>query len=262
MSENRIIIEQFNKGAQNFDSWSVTQDERMIRGLSDFCGLSKEDHMLDVACGTGAFSLFSAGMVESVTGVDISEGMISIARKNAKKRSVENISFYCQDVESIELEDHLFSIVVSKSAFHHMKNYQKVFSGMVNYCQDGGRICIQDIMAYDNDKLDSFFEQMELLIDASHYKTYSKREFFNLYKENSIKLASVFESESKLDFYDYVGHVVQSDLSCNKIKELLEKGLKDPEIASCFVEEDGRLLWKRKVCTIIGHKDKKNIIGS
>ncbi|UJF34784.1 class I SAM-dependent methyltransferase [Paenibacillus hexagrammi] len=257
MSENQIIIEQFNKGAQNFDNWSVTQDEKMLKGLSDFCGLSKEDRMLDVACGTGAFSLFSARAVESVQGVDISEGMIGIAREHAMKRHLNNVRFHCQDVENIELEEHPFSIVVSRSAFHHMKNYQKVFSGMVNYCQDGGRICIQDIMAYDNEKQDHFFEQMEVLIDASHFKTYSKREFFNLYKESGIKLSSVFESESKLDFYDYVGHVVQSEQSNKRIKELLDRGLKDPEIASCFVEQDGRLLWIRKVCTIIGHKIEK-----
>ncbi|MEW9701809.1 class I SAM-dependent methyltransferase [Paenibacillus sp. SI8] len=257
MSENQIIIEQFNKGAQNFDSWSVTQDEKMLKGLSDFCGLSQEDRMLDVACGTGAFSLFSARTVERVKGVDISEGMIGIARENAMKRNLNNVSFHCQDVENIDLENHLFSIVVSRSAFHHMRNYQKVFSCMVHYCREGGRICIQDIMAYDNEKLDRFFEQMELLIDASHYKTYSKREFFNLFKESGLKLSSVFESESKLDFYDYVDHVVQSESSSQKIKELLEMGLEDPEIASCFEEQNGRLLWKRKVCTIIGHRDEK-----
>lgn len=257
MSENLIIKEQFDKGARNFDNWSVTQNEKMMRGLADFCQLSPADQMLDVACGTGAFSLFVAPMVTAVTGIDISEGMIRIARENAQQRKIGNATFDCQDVEEIRLPDGSFSVVVSKSAYHHMKNYQKVFAGMVRCCQEGGRTCIQDIMAYGDPKQDSYFEEMELLIDESHYKTYSKREFFDLYKENGVKVVGLFDSETYLDFYDYVGHTVQSTLNREKVDALLQKGLEDPEIASCFLHQEGRLLWKRKVCTIVGQKGVK-----
>lgn len=254
MNENKLIIEQFNKGALNFDSWSVTQNEKEMKSLSEFCELNKKDVLLDVACGTGAFSLFSSSRVNSVTGIDISEGMIEVASENKINKKIENVKFLCQNVEDIEMDNDLFSVVISKSAFHHMKNYKKVFAEMARCCQPGGRICIQDIMAYENDKVNDYFEYMEALIDKSHYKTYSKREFFNLFKDNNIKISGIFESESQLDFHDYVEHVVQSKSNKGKIALFLMQALKNPDIASCFIEKEGRLLWKRKVCTIIGYK--------
>jgi ubiquinone/menaquinone biosynthesis C-methylase UbiE len=253
--KNTLIKEQFNKGARNFDNWSVTQNEKIMRGIADFCDLTHSDNLLDMACGTGAFSIYAAAIVNSVTGVDISEGMIGVAQANAGKRNLENVSFYCRDVEDIELGDALFSVVVSKSAFHHMRNYQQVFRKMARYCQSGGRICIQDIMSYDDQTRDGFFEEIESLVDISHYQTHSKRDFYNLYKENGIKLLQLFESESKLDFYDYIGHVTQSAMNYRKTLELLREGLDDPAIAACFLEAEGRLLWRRKVCTIVGRKD-------
>lgn len=254
MNQNSVVKEQFNKGAQNFNNWSVTQNERMLKGLADFCELSKNDHLLDVACGTGAFALFAAELVDQVTAIDISEGMIQLAREIVRQRKLENINFICRNVEDIGLKGEQFSVIVSKSAFHHMPNYKKVFSEMVSCCRPGGRIVIQDIMAYKQDKLDVYFEEMERLVDISHYKTYSKSEFFTLFKENGLKLTGIFESESKLDFYDYVEHVVPTDSSYQKITELLSRGFSDPQIAACFLEENGRLLWKRSVCTIIGNK--------
>ncbi|WP_113672091.1 class I SAM-dependent methyltransferase [Vallitalea guaymasensis] len=254
MNENSKIIEQFNKGARNFNDWSVTQDEKSIKALADFCELSKSDIVLDIACGTGAFSLLAARYADNVKGIDISKGMINIAKENAKKRELDNVHFYCQNVEDIDVDNQLFSLVISRSAFHHMKRYKNVFLQMVRCCKTDGRICIQDIISYDNKKLDNYFEEMEQLIDKSHYRSYTKREFFNLYKENNIKVLGLFESESNMDFYDYVEHTMQNDISRKNIDKLLMKGLDDEEIASCLVEKNGRILWKRKVCTIIGSK--------
>jgi ubiquinone/menaquinone biosynthesis C-methylase UbiE len=250
----RLVIAQFDAGAEHFDSWSVTSDGRMLRGLAEFCGVTQEDELLDVACGTGAFALHAAALARSVTGVDISAGMIAVARKNASDRGLGNARFVRQNVEGLGFEDDTFSMVVSRSAFHHMARHQEVFAEMVRCCRPGGTVCVQDIMAYDEEKTDRFFERMEILVDRSHHRTYTKRDFFDLYRDNDMKLDALFESESLLDFNDYVDHVTQTDDSRSEITRLLDEGLADPDIASSFVERDGRLLWKRRVCTIKGRK--------
>ncbi|CAL9361206.1 class I SAM-dependent methyltransferase [Streptomyces sp. enrichment culture] len=254
MSTHRAVIEQFNEGAEHFDSWSVTKDERMLRGLAEFCELSANDDLLDVACGTGALALYGARRVRSVTGVDISEGMIAVARRNAAERGLANTSFVCRNVERLDLEADRFSVVVSRSAFHHMARHREVFAGMVRCCRPGGRLCIQDVMAYGDEKKDRYFEEMERLIDRSHHLTYGKREFFELFKDNGVKVTGLFESESLLDFHDYVEHVAQTEDSRRAIGRLLTAGLADADIATEFAEHDGRLVWRRKVCTIRGRK--------
>lgn len=254
METNVLVKNQFNKQARNFSDWSITRDLNLLKALFDFCGLKPGDNLLDTACGTGAFAVFSAKKIKEVKGVDISDRMIAIARKRAAESNLENIRFTCHDVEGIPFDNNLFSVVVSRSAFHHMKNYPGVFGEMLRCCKEEGRICIEDIVLYENRKLDDFFEKLEITIDASHQASLSKKDIFNLYKQNQVKVLRLFASESKLHFDDYVNHAVQPDNGKQKIRELMRLGLEDKDISRCFVMENETLFWKRKVFTIVGQK--------
>ena len=92
MDKNRMVKVQFNRQAQNFSDWSVTQNPRILQYLFDFSKMVQEDNLLDVACGTGAFSIFSGMRIKSVYGVDVSDGMIEIAKKQATAN--QNIRLY------------------------------------------------------------------------------------------------------------------------------------------------------------------------
>jgi ubiquinone/menaquinone biosynthesis C-methylase UbiE len=257
MRKNRIVKDQFNKQAQNFSHWDITQNEKIHQSLFIFCGLQPGDVLLDAACGTGAFAIFAAKKIKEVKGVDISENMIEIAKKQAKKTGLKNIEFICDDVENLPCADETFTVVLSKSAFHHMKNYETVFKEMIRCCQKGGKICIEDIVAYDDKKLDDFFEELEKEIDLSHHLSLSKRAIFNLYKQNNIKVLRLFESTAELDLNDYINHAVQSKNSKQKINERLELALKDKEISPYLINKEKMLYWKRKVFTIVGQKEIK-----
>jgi tRNA/tmRNA/rRNA uracil-C5-methylase (TrmA/RlmC/RlmD family) len=58
--------------AQTFSNWSVTKNEEYMHAYFEFIDLQKEDEMLDVACGTGEFSVFYARRIKGVHGIDIS----------------------------------------------------------------------------------------------------------------------------------------------------------------------------------------------
>lgn len=58
---------------------------------------------------------------------------------------------------------------------------------MIRCCMPGGKISIQDIRAYDDDYVNSFFEKLDKLIDISHNKTFTVSEFNRLYTANKIK---------------------------------------------------------------------------
>jgi ubiquinone/menaquinone biosynthesis C-methylase UbiE len=254
MRKNRIVKDQFNRQAQNFNHWDITQNENIHQSLFIFCGLQPGEVLLDVACGTGTFAIFAAKKIKAVKGVDISENMIEIAKKQAKKSGLKNVEFTCHDVENIPCANETFPVVLSKSALHHMKDYEAVFKEMIRCCQIGGRICIEDIIAYDDKKLDDFFEALEVEIDRSHNRSLSKRTIFNLYKQHNIKVLRLFESAVELDVDDYVNHAVQSKNSKQKINQLLLAGLKNKNISPSFIKKEKSLYWKRKVFTIIGQK--------
>jgi len=158
MSEiHEIIKRQFDKQAKNFSSWSVTKNTEYQNAYFDFCAISPQDTLLDFACGTGDSVIAVAPRIRYAHGVDISNGMIEIAKKQAMQANVENARFLCHPVESTPFEDESFSIIICRSAFHHFYHYETIFNEMLRCCQIGGRISIQDIVAYPDDKINDFF---------------------------------------------------------------------------------------------------------
>ena len=98
--------------AEKFSNWSVTKNIEYQSAYFDFCGISPQDTLLDMACGTGEYALFAAPLVKSVHGVDISEGMITVAQKQAQDKGLKNVSFLCQPVERTPFEDETFSMII------------------------------------------------------------------------------------------------------------------------------------------------------
>lgn len=254
MTVNLQVKEQFNKQAEKFSQWAVTGDERIHRSLYSFLGIKEDDRLLDFACGTGAFAVYAAQRAKAVQGVDISEKMIEIAAESARQRGLNNIDFWCCDVEKVPFANESFQCVISKSAFHHMKNYKRVFKEMVRCCQKQGRICIEDIISYDDNVLDQYFEELECKIDNSHNLSLPQLEIINLYRQNEIRIFRLFESIALLNFVDYVNHAVQTEKARKKISNMLKEGLKDNRISQWFVTENNILFWKRKVITIVGER--------
>jgi ubiquinone/menaquinone biosynthesis C-methylase UbiE len=258
MDSKEIIKRQFDRQAQSFSNWSVTRNEEYMQAYFEFIGFRKEDELLDVACGTGEFSLFCARRIKGVHGVDISEGMIELARKHASAVGLTNVTFECHDVEHIPCADSSFSVVQCRSAFHHMDAYPRVFKEMLRCCRPGGRMAVQDIMAYDNPKVNSFFEALEKEVDVSHNATLYRQEFIDLFDRNRVEVIRSLVVEVELNFREYLGHAVQSESGVERIGDLVDKGLRDRDISRfLYMNVDKELVIKRAVFLILGQKREK-----
>lgn len=251
---HEIVKRQFDQQAQKFSDWSVTKNIEYQKAYFDFCGISSQDTVLDFACGTGEYAIFAARKVKYVHGVDISKGMIETARKQAAQANVQNISFLCHPVEQTPFKDGSFSLVFCRSAFHHFQDYEGIFDEMIRCCHRGGRISIQDIVAYADERIDRFFEEFERAVDVSHHKTLGKEYIQSLYDRRNIEIRNIFEIEIELNLQEYLGHAQQSEENKRKLSNLLEKGLDDPDISKYFIDNNGDLFFKRGVFLILGQK--------
>lgn len=95
-----LVRRQFNKQARNFSEWAVTGNTEYLERYFGFCGIRRDDTLLDVACGTGELSIFAAERVGSVLAVDISDKPIEIATVKAESRNLQNVKFVAHDVDS------------------------------------------------------------------------------------------------------------------------------------------------------------------
>lgn len=96
--------------------------------------------VLDLACGTGNMSLIFARDNYQVTGVDLSNGMLEVAREKAKEARLK-INFIEADLCSFQLEekyDLAISLFDSLNYILNLEDLKKVFQNVYYSLRDGG----------------------------------------------------------------------------------------------------------------------------
>jgi len=89
----------------------------------------------------------SVGKNGFVYGIDISDGMLEKARKNAVKLDVTNASFIKAELESLPLEDGTVDLLISNCTLNHSTDKQAVWNEIFRILKKGGRFVVSDIYA-------------------------------------------------------------------------------------------------------------------
>ena len=98
--------------------------------------------LLDCGCGTGAvLALLEKEYPDKTfTGIDLSEGMLEIA----KNRNLKKTDFLCGDCEELPFPDESFDVVLCSHSFHHYPNPQRFFHSVFRVLRPGGRLILRD----------------------------------------------------------------------------------------------------------------------
>lgn len=250
----QLIKSQFNKQAKKFANWSVGKNVEYLQAYLDFCEITPEEKLLDVACGPGDFTIYAGQKVNLAHGVDISDKEIDIANRQATELGLTKVKFLCSDVEFLPYEDNFYSLVTCKSAFHHFINPDKVLKEMKRCCMKENKISIQDIVMYEDLYVNNFFEKFDKLVDISHNRTLSVFEIKQLYSINEIELVKEFRLDVDLHFDEYLNHAHQDQKSRNAIESLIKDGLNDKRLNNFLFYKKNELYFRRPVYLIIGLK--------
>lgn len=102
----------------------------------------KPEHILEVATGTGTVALLLAQEGYRVTGFDIAERMVEVARKKANEHGVgDRVTFLCQDATTLNLAQQFGMAICLFDSFNYIltaKGLQDAFSGIYRALVPGG----------------------------------------------------------------------------------------------------------------------------
>lgn len=63
----------------------------------------KKHSFLDIGCGNGKYSFYFSKKFKDIVGVDFSKRSINIAKTEVKRRRINNIKFYCLNINKLKL---------------------------------------------------------------------------------------------------------------------------------------------------------------
>jgi ubiquinone/menaquinone biosynthesis C-methylase UbiE len=254
MHRKDILRTQFNRQAEKFSSWFGTRNQQILQQLYDFVGFSETDELLDVACGSGEFAIFCANRIRRVHGIDISPKMVQLANQQLAVTPLPNLSFECHDVEDLPCESNSFSVVMSRSAFHHMEDYSRVFEEMVRCCRKGGLLCVEDLAAYDIQHVNDFFNDLDRSIDPSHNARVTEQAFRDLFVQNALEIITAVNLDFEIDVRLYASHALQSEDGARRFEQLLQYGLRDLEVSRFLYKKDEKVVFSNRGFRAIGRK--------
>ncbi|MBV8350512.1 MAG: methyltransferase domain-containing protein [Mycolicibacterium sp.] len=195
-----LILDQFTRQATVFSTAPAITDEEALRMVVDAARPSRDDRVLDVACGPGLVLCAFAPHVREATGIDATPAMLDRARKLAAEKGLTNVAWRQGDVYSLPYSDAAFTIVTTRFAIHHFLDPAAVLREMIRVCAPGGRIVVVDDYSSGDPAKAAAFNGLEKLRDPSHVRCLTLTELKGLF-------GAVGLPEPRATFYELRGDV-------------------------------------------------------
>jgi ubiquinone/menaquinone biosynthesis C-methylase UbiE len=139
---NQATTRPFDETARNYDQWYESARGAMYDRLEKDAFdrlLAQQNHgekLLEIGCGTGHWSACLSEKGFSVTGIDLSEKMIEIARN----KHIPHCRFQVADGANLPFDDNTFDVVAAITALEFTRDAQKIIGEMARCLKPHGRL--------------------------------------------------------------------------------------------------------------------------
>ncbi|OGW52718.1 MAG: methyltransferase type 11 [Nitrospirae bacterium RBG_19FT_COMBO_55_12] len=143
-----LLKETFNTVSEGYDNKALRFFSMSAEHMASLIGLRGNEHVLDVACGTGHASLAIARLLPKgrITAVDLSPGMLEQARKKAATIGTRNVEFLERDMQDLGFSAGEFDAAVCAFGIFFVENMDAQLSHITTAIKPGGRIMITSFL--------------------------------------------------------------------------------------------------------------------
>ncbi len=188
---------------------SLWLDQMWRRRAVKIANLTRDDDVLDVACGTGDLAMaFQRGGAKSVLGIDFTLAMLDIAVTKANKTQLP-IEYRQGDAMNLQLEDQSFDVVSIAFGIRNVQDPSKAIAEFHRVLKPAGRLIVLEFSTPPNPVI---------------------RTFNNLYTKRIMPITASLIARDRSGAYDYLPKSVDTFAEPKELAELIAKeGFKDVE---------------------------------
>jgi SAM-dependent methyltransferase len=121
-----------------------------------------------------------------VAGIDLTPAMIDRAKALQQAHGLANLTWRIGPVLPLPFPDASFSLVFTRSSFHHVLDPKAVLAEMVRVCSPGVRVAVVDVFTSSPERAEAF-NRMEMLRDPSQGRALALDELTGLFGEAGLQ---------------------------------------------------------------------------
>jgi ubiquinone/menaquinone biosynthesis C-methylase UbiE len=249
-----LIQSRFGAAAADYVTSKVHASGRDLPWLVEVAELRGVERVLDVGTGGGHAAFALAPYVAEVVALDLTRPMLDVAREEAGKRRLSNISYLEGNAQALPCEDGSFDVVVCRKAAHHFLRVQQVVQEWMRVLKPGGRLVLVDSTSPEEPELDEFLNEIEILRDPSHVRNHRLSVWKMYLNEAGFALGTIREWGIVLEVPDWTRRQRTSPESVALIEQRLRTASVTARECLRIEEPDGVLAFTLPTVLIVGTK--------
>lgn len=171
----------------------IDKDERSFIGIIGKTKkyLNTNHKVLDFACGIGTSSLNMIEFVNDIQAVDISSGMIEIAKKRMNKLPAKNIDFIHASLFDEQFKKESFDIITAFNILHLLEDPKTEIRRIYDLLKPGGLFISSSAFLGEKSSLRFIFYLMSKLGIVPHLKLLKIDEFEKLVVSENFEILEI-----------------------------------------------------------------------
>lgn len=149
------------------DSWDSIRSlhvpqQQVETKLREIVGDEPVAELLDIGTGTGRILEILAPQVQHGVGIDLSNGMLAVARSNLERRGLTHLQVRKGDMYGLPIDNASVDLAIVHMVLHYSDEPREVIREAARVLRPGGRLILVDFAAHAEEQLRDQFNHRRL----------------------------------------------------------------------------------------------------